>query len=57
MFYFHNPLSFGGGSGGGATNRLPSLELPFSPAQPCNIGSFVNKEWKVDLSISVQILP
>ena len=30
MFYYHNPLSFAGGA-----TRLPSLELPFSPAQPC----------------------
>ena len=30
MFYYHNPLTFAGGA-----TRLPSLELPFSPAQPC----------------------
>jgi len=29
MFYYHNPLTFAGGA-----TRLPSLELPFSPAQP-----------------------
>ena len=30
MFYYHNPLTFAGGA-----TRLPSLEMPFSPAQPC----------------------
>ena len=34
MFYYHNPLSFAGGA-----TRLPSLELPFSPAQPCESSS------------------
>ena len=39
MFYYHNPLAGFGAAGAlpgppGAT-RIPSLELPFSPAQPC----------------------
>ena len=36
MFYYHNPLTFAGGA-----TRLPSLELPFSSAQPCkNLSKF-----------------
>ena len=41
MFYYPNPLA-GFGATGGLTGppgptRIPSLELPFSPAQPCKL--------------------
>jgi hypothetical protein len=32
MFYYHNPLNMTG-----AAQRFPSLELPFSPTQPCKL--------------------
>ena len=39
MFYYPNPLAgfgaTGGLSGPPGPTRIPSLELPFSPAQPC----------------------
>ena len=41
MFYYPNPLAgfgaTGGLSGPPGPTRIPSLELPFSPAQPCKI--------------------
>ncbi len=40
MFYYHNPLTFAGGA-----TRLPSLELPFSPAQPCKLEKFWHFEF------------
>ena len=47
MFYYHNPLSFAGGA-----TRLPSLELPFSPAQPCEFTSV-----KVILIVFMKFFP